>query len=755
MRVEIPSGQAGLAYPPRAADARARHARLAARARVAFGGEFDESKHPRDAHGRFGEGDGTASSTPQDGLLAAMNDDAAHAVEGWEEAGHVSHDMKATGDKLLGLTGIAGGKPDVADLIGVTKNPTLEMAAQLKAGVAHDLAASMKSDTTSLYEAGQGMQFDHHVPEGFCTSHDYVVVSSPRDWGGGDGSSVIVAAADLTPLERERVDAGKPLSDPSDEQDPEWGSYTSDYPQDSVGFRCDTPEAQQQIRETAVSNLVSNWSGTSNDTAPQSLALQETVAKEFGLTGHAGWPTDEWTQHQTDGLILAHGDVYRDFARTQYDQTQAYLKGEGVTEMTLARGWAWTVDDPTPQWAQAAPAGNSVATVETRPLSSWSSDAGAAHQFAVRGLDLSAVTYQTVPVERIFATPLTGIGCLNEREFVVLGGKEQVVVARGKALTASAGVPGYDARTLNEDWLKTTTWDLPTKPGAFRPGELEKLAQLPAGEAMPADLRAHLAKPGPVHARARYAAARARVQAFGEFDESKHPRDAKGRFGEGGSGVTVKTPPDQEFLDRFHVSSIEELAARLGKGLPPGLQLTDLTATSEPSWTRGFTATFGGKGELTISPDRTNSLHLDVMDLPPESQGQGVAKEVLGNLVDYAQENGIDRISLVANIDVGSYAWAKFGFVPEQSEWDYAFRVRDPIQARLDAGVQIPAESRAIVDTALATKDSHAFWDIVDAPGTFPLLQGTRDATPGIDWSGRLEFKDEAAMARFHKYVGR
>jgi hypothetical protein len=67
-----------------------------------------------------------------------------------------------------------------------------------------------------------------------------------------------------------------------------------------------------------------------------------------------------------------------------------------------------------------------------QPISSFATSFIIANEFAVtNGSTRGGRIIQTdVPVERILATPLTGVGCLHERECVVLGGKPLVGFAQ-------------------------------------------------------------------------------------------------------------------------------------------------------------------------------------------------------------------------------------------------------------------------------------------------------------------------------------
>lgn len=54
--------------------------------------------------------------------------------------------------------------------------------------------------------------------------------------------------------------------------------------------------------------------------------------------------------------------------------------------------------------------------------------------------------------------------------------------------------------------------------------------------------------------------------------------------------------------------------------------------------------------------------HHEIFTLKPQLQGNGFAKEWGNAMSDWYRQSGVAEVRLVANIDVGSYAWARQGF---------------------------------------------------------------------------------------------
>ena len=179
------------------------------------------------------------------------------------------------------------------------------------------------------------------------------------------------------------------------------------------------PLAGTNIEEAAyevVNRIIGQWAQSSNDSLRLSLAIQQVVAREFGLTEHApasviayaNKSADEQAKELSDPKS-ASGKLLAAVIRQQYANTQAYFEAKGIKELTLHRGF----DDDLAQVGEQE--------VMLRPLSSFSASNYIAQRFASSEIESGKVMIVKVPVSQIFSTPFTGIGCLTEEEFVILG----------------------------------------------------------------------------------------------------------------------------------------------------------------------------------------------------------------------------------------------------------------------------------------------------------------------------------------------
>lgn len=526
---------------------------------VTAAGDFDENQHPRDAHGRFGNKD--------DGTLPAFR---MHGTR------HTSDGSDVLVHRPDGSTIRRG------DLNGELKD--MEREAQLaKATIATDLANRMTSaplDMIRAVEPGAGR----------LLGGDASFTREQMDHESGRTTGLRTPAADV--LERLQADPNMMahvVNDPDDGLRIEWAGITAsnivegDASRDATverlkgeGFvKGDDPTVDGALKEIAASQMVSEWAHTANDASEWALNLQDNAVSVFGLKGTAPWDESLMTRHF--GYEDKVRSVQQDFLRAQYASTQEYLKANGVTEVRLSRGYHFWDEGSAPEWARS----EGEANVPLRPISSWSSSTLVAEEFATGSdgaIQNASVITAVVPAERILSTARTGVGCLNEYEFTVLGGTDPVNVdaavihfdepdsemeggeplpkdADGVPIAAAAGPAArpYDQATFNEDWIKTLHWDLPTDPAAFKPGELAHLATLPAGQAMPAALRdaALTASAGELIA--------------AEFDEAEHPRAPDGRFGS----------KDQPSWD-----DAKAMVAQANKGTPYGTKDPSVHAAS-------------------------------------------------------------------------------------------------------------------------------------------------------------------------------
>jgi DNA polymerase III epsilon subunit-like protein len=248
------------------------------------------------------------------------------------------------------------------------------------------------------------------------------------------------------------------------------------------------PLYAELFAEASASELIRYWTDSSSMISnPDQRALQDAAHDHFSLA----------TEKYGDGEVVS-GNPYKRkadqaireaFVQAMHDETQEMFARAGITHVRVYRGVSINfsgvtredVMDPTDLPAAmlrdhinrdsgSADGGSlSEVPVRLRSMSSFSSDKDIAEDFNEMqgGMDRSSksvVISTTIPVERVLATPGTGLGCLGESELVVLGAgpddKDKFDM-------------GWEGYLINEDDLspdvRTMTEDDLTPGGDFNP----------------------------------------------------------------------------------------------------------------------------------------------------------------------------------------------------------------------------------------------------------------------------------------------
>ena len=130
-----------------------------------------------------------------------------------------------------------------------------------------------------------------------------------------------------------------------------------------------------------------------------------------------------------------------------------------------------------------------------------------------------------------------------------------------------------------------------------------------------------------------------------------------------------------------------------------------------------------------------------LLELDAGLQGRGVSKGIISALLPAYKKMGVDRIEVHANMDVGGYTWARYGFKA------------DARQARRLAG--------QIEDDGLAKKASaivEDFYKSHKADEGFPVNliashSWGKKALLGTEWGGYVDLHDKAQVAVFKRYA--
>ncbi|MEV0996894.1 hypothetical protein [Nonomuraea sp. NPDC050202] len=187
------------------------------------------------------------------------------------------------------------------------------------------------------------------------------------------------------------------------------------------------------LRRNAVASLVAAWA--QNSASPRSLAVQIVARDMFGLQRTTLNDVDDFKLEMALEILDRQRPFIEAFARAQYEATQQWLRDAGVTHLHVLRGMVWNpvdLGDELPAWAGPERGPDAYEEeVPLRPLSSFTLSPFTAQEFVGQEGDPDwqhehgLVIDGTIPAERVFALPRTGIGCLDEWEAVVLGGTDR------------------------------------------------------------------------------------------------------------------------------------------------------------------------------------------------------------------------------------------------------------------------------------------------------------------------------------------
>jgi GNAT superfamily N-acetyltransferase len=142
-------------------------------------------------------------------------------------------------------------------------------------------------------------------------------------------------------------------------------------------------------------------------------------------------------------------------------------------------------------------------------------------------------------------------------------------------------------------------------------------------------------------------------------------------------------------------------------------------------------------------------------------QGKGHAKRMLTQAIEQIKEMGIEKVNIHADMDMGGYSWARYGWVPSQKAWvgpgnlkpgDYPDHgLRAEIEHRIgnydyyNKG-KMSAEEKALFYKLVKSDDPKKVWILADSKFGKNLLYD-------MDWRGALDMNDPQAVQRLNSYL--
>lgn len=191
------------------------------------------------------------------------------------------------------------------------------------------------------------------------------------------------------------------------------------------------------------------------------------------------------------------------------------------------------------------------------------------------------------------------------------------------------------------------------------------------------------------------------------------------------------------------------------KGLPEELSdgILDITRGHNDMWSVSFDS-LGASMKIRRTVDMgSKTVSNDLFEVARSFQKSGVGKTALRNQTEIWEHVGMERMTVHANIDVGGYAWARYGYVPDADDWmdlkeammEEFLEIKDKItnKGMVEMVIEVLEKSRNPEDIRFI---AGLKTDVGGEPlGKYLLL--------GSDWSGVLDLKNPKTHRIFKSYI--
>lgn len=136
-------------------------------------------------------------------------------------------------------------------------------------------------------------------------------------------------------------------------------------------------------------------------------------------------------------------------------------------------------------------------------------------------------------------------------------------------------------------------------------------------------------------------------------------------------------------------------------------------------------------------------------------RGEGAGKRFFRVAMGEYMAMGVKKVGVTANIDVGGYAWARYGYLPKrQEDWD---SLRNGLKYKLEGfkrSGDLSPEGYAKMKAHLDNPDKRTLWKVCDMKDPNGFEVGKK-LLLGTTWSGQITLNDQEQMRRFTDYVSR
>lgn len=133
----------------------------------------------------------------------------------------------------------------------------------------------------------------------------------------------------------------------------------------------------------------------------------------------------------------------------------------------------------------------------------------------------------------------------------------------------------------------------------------------------------------------------------------------------------------------------------------------------------------------------------DIFELPDVLQGKGISRRIFKELFSEYESIGIDRVEVLANMDVGGYCWGRYGFSAKTSE------IKDLVQRRFSEGVISQNDFEEVSEILKMSGPNIRMDEIANLKYGKALLLSNK-----VKWRGFIDLHDKHQMEHLHYYIG-
>ena len=235
-----------------------------------------------------------------------------------------------------------------------------------------------------------------------------------------------------------------------------------------------------------------------------------------------------------------------------------------------------------------------------------------------------------------------------------------------------------------------------------------------------------------------------------KFDESVLADLKKRGFSFG--GLEAASGFNQSAISGFNLQRIDNDLSVLFKEYGINISKREITVTSRGNAELVYKGIKDGDDfelkRFFAGTSKYKEVQHSLFVLPESLQGKGISKKVLSCFYDEYKKSGIAKINVHANINVGGYTWAKYGFSAEKRDLDDLFMDIKNTPYRNQASVKL-AENKVI-----------DFYSKNDKSTLFPMNLIAdepygKDVLLDSSWWGCIDMNNKSQIKIFETYLFR